>query len=40
LPPRIKTDPLIVPLIPFRLELVNGTALFSRLEELAAAKKT
>ena len=38
--PMIKTDPLIIPFIPSRLELVNGTALFSRLGELAAAKKT
>ena len=38
--PMIKTDPLIVPFIPSRLELVNGTALFSRLEELAARQKT
>jgi restriction system protein len=36
--PTIKTDPLIVPFIPSRLELVNGTALFSRLEELAAGQ--
>jgi hypothetical protein len=38
--PMIKTDPLIVPFIPSRLELVNGTAIFSRLEELAARQKT
>jgi restriction system protein len=38
--PMIKKDPLIVPLIPSRLELVNGTALSSRLEELAGQKKT
>ena len=38
--PMIKTDPLIVPFIPSRLELINGTALFSRLEELAARQKT
>jgi restriction system protein len=36
--PMIKTDPLIVPFIPSRLELVNGTELLARLEELA--KKT
>lgn len=33
--PKLRTDPLIVPFIPARLELVNGTALFARLEELA-----
>jgi restriction system protein len=33
--PKIRTDPLIVPLIPSRLELVNGTKLLARLEELA-----
>jgi restriction system protein len=38
--PMIKTDPLIFPFIPSRLELVNGTALFSRLQELAARQKT
>ena len=37
--PMIKTDPLIGHFIPSRLELVNGTALFARLEELAAGKK-
>jgi restriction system protein len=37
--PMIRTDPLIVPFIPSRLELVNGTALVSRLEELAARHK-
>jgi restriction system protein len=37
--PMIKKDPTIVPFIPSRLELVNGTALFSRLEELAAGHK-
>jgi restriction system protein len=30
--PRITTDPLILPFIPSRLELVNGKTLFSRLE--------
>jgi restriction system protein len=33
--PRIITDPLIAPLMPSRLELVNGKALIARLEELA-----
>ena len=36
--PMIRTDPLIVPFIPSRLELVNGTELFARLEELARRK--
>jgi restriction system protein len=34
--PKIRTDPLIVPLIPKQLELVNGTMLMRRLQELAA----
>ena len=38
--PMIKTDPLIIPFVPSRLELVNGTALFSRLAKLAAGQKT
>jgi restriction system protein len=38
--PMIKKNPLIVPFIPSRLELVNGTALSSRLQELAARQKT
>jgi restriction system protein len=33
--PRIKTDPLITPLIPARLELINGTTLLAKLDELA-----
>ena len=33
--PGIHTDPLITPLIPSRLELVNGAALSTRLQELA-----
>lgn len=32
--PRIKSDPLIIPFVPSRLELVNGTQLFARLAEL------
>jgi restriction system protein len=36
--PMIKTDPFIIPFIPSRLELVNGTALFARLEVLAGRK--
>jgi restriction endonuclease Mrr len=33
--PRLRADPLIVPFMPARLELVNGTALLARLEELS-----
>jgi restriction system protein len=33
--PMLRTDPLIVPLMPARLELVNGPMLIARLEELA-----
>jgi restriction system protein len=33
--PKIQTDPLIVPFIPSRLELINGTLLLKRLAELA-----
>jgi restriction system protein len=33
--PMIVKDPLIIPFMPARLELVNGTKLFARLEELA-----
>jgi restriction system protein len=33
--PGIKKDPLITPFMPARLELVNGSALMARLEELA-----
>ena len=33
--PLVRTDPLIVPFIPSRLELVNGSQLITRLEELA-----
>ena len=32
--PKIKEDPLITPFIPARLELINGSSLFKRLEEL------
>lgn len=32
--PKIKTDPLISPLMPSRLELINGNALMKRLNEL------
>jgi restriction system protein len=33
--PKIKTDPFIAPLIPSRLELINGKALFARLQQIA-----
>lgn len=37
--PKIKDDPLITPFIPARLELINGTSLFKRLEELLDNKR-
>lgn len=36
--PHLQTDPLIAPLIPSRLELVNGTQLLRRLRELTATR--
>lgn len=36
--PKIRKDPLILPLIPARLELINGNKLFERLEELSKKK--
>jgi restriction system protein len=36
--PRLQADPLIIPFIPSRLELINGKALLRRLEELAKKK--
>ncbi len=35
--PKLKDDPLIVPFIPARLELINGKVLLKRLEELSRA---
>ena len=35
--PMIDKDPLITPFIPDRLELINGTQLLKRLEDLAKA---
>jgi hypothetical protein len=32
--PRITTDPTIIPFIPSRLELINGTMLMERLKRL------
>jgi restriction system protein len=37
--PMIKKDPLITPLIPSRLGLINGEMLFARLKELADKKQ-
>ena len=36
--PKIKEDPLIVPFMPAKLELINGVELFRRLQELAKNK--
>jgi restriction system protein len=36
--PKIQDDPLITPFIPARLELINETSLFKRLEELIGKK--
>jgi restriction system protein len=36
--PRLRKDPLIIPLIPSRLGLIDGKALLARLEELASKK--
>ena len=36
--PKIKDDPLIIPFMPARLELINGKKLFHRLEEIAKNK--
>lgn len=36
--PKIREDPLIAPLIPRKLELINGQMLFKRLQELAQGK--
>ena len=36
--PKIHTDPLIVPFIPSRLDLINGKLLLQRLIELAKKK--
>ena len=33
--PGIKTDPLITPFMPARLELINGSDLIKRLDEIA-----
>lgn len=36
--PRIKGDPLLIPFMPSRLELINGTMLLERLQQLARGK--
>ncbi len=36
--PKIKDDPLITPFIPARLELINGSSLLKRLDELLVKK--
>jgi restriction system protein len=35
--PRIKEDPLLMPFMPSRLELINGAMLLKRLRELAGS---
>lgn len=35
--PRIKEDPLLMPFMPSRLELINGVMLLKRLQELAGS---
>jgi restriction system protein len=37
--PRLTSDPLLGPVIPSRLELINGKMLLARLEELARRRK-
>jgi restriction system protein len=37
--PKLRSDPLISPFVPSRLELVDGTLLVSRLRELARARR-
>lgn len=36
--PKIKSDPLLQKVIPSRIQLINGSQLFARLEELAKGK--
>jgi restriction system protein len=38
--PKLQEDPLIVPFIPSRIELINGPTLLKRLEELAKNQST
>jgi restriction system protein len=37
--PRLREDPLIIPFIPSRLELINGRMLLDRLKELAGTEE-
>jgi restriction system protein len=37
--PLLRNDPLILPFMPSKLELINGTALVAWLEKLAATGK-
>jgi len=37
--PRLREDPLIMPFVPSRLELINGQMLLDRLKELAGGKE-
>jgi len=37
--PKLREDPLIIPFIPSRLELINGTMLLKQLQELADLEK-
>jgi restriction system protein len=38
-PPKILSDPFIAPFVPYRLELLNGTALQKWLKDLLEKKK-
>jgi restriction system protein len=38
--PKLRADPLIIPFMPARLELINGPMLIARLEELARIQPT
>jgi restriction system protein len=37
--PRLRTDPLILPFMPSRLELIDGKALITRLDALAKMRR-
>jgi restriction system protein len=37
--PRLREDPLIIPFMPSRLELINGRMLLERLKELAGTEE-
>lgn len=38
--PRLRTDPLLTPFMPSRLELINGDQLLARLRDLAASRSS